>query len=183
SFARGVGHNPNTVTLVRRTNGGSWYAMPLRIKPERGQVSENSVKPPSKEHRDVLHDDVEGSKLANKTGVLLPEARLRALNSRAHSCAANVLAGEASTEDIGNNSVIAQSRGGEFSDVIVDRYLRPMFSEHAPTERIDLAERDGLKSARPLQTQTKTAYTGEKVEHLQPCHSVLCGPRLGVEHR
>ena len=31
--------------------------MPFRIKPERGQVPENSLKPPSKECCDVLHDD------------------------------------------------------------------------------------------------------------------------------
>jgi hypothetical protein len=31
------------VSSVRGANGGSRYAMPLRIKPERGQVSENNV--------------------------------------------------------------------------------------------------------------------------------------------
>lgn len=42
-------------------NGGSWYAMPLRIKPERGQVSKNAVQPSTKQRCDVLHDDVSGS--------------------------------------------------------------------------------------------------------------------------
>jgi hypothetical protein len=58
SFFLGVGNNPHAVPSVRRTNGGSWYAMPFRIIPELGQVSDNSVKPPSKECCDVLHDDV-----------------------------------------------------------------------------------------------------------------------------
>jgi hypothetical protein len=35
---RGVGNNPYSVASVRRTNGGSWYAMPFRIIPDRGQV-------------------------------------------------------------------------------------------------------------------------------------------------
>jgi hypothetical protein len=61
SFATGVGHNPDPISTVRGTNGGSRYAMPLRIKPERGQVSENSLKAPSKQSCDVLHEDVAGS--------------------------------------------------------------------------------------------------------------------------
>jgi hypothetical protein len=44
-----VGNNPDSVASVRRTNGGSWYAMPFRIKPERGQVSENTLNSPSKQ--------------------------------------------------------------------------------------------------------------------------------------
>lgn len=48
-LADGVGHNPNSVASVRGTNGGSWYAMPFRIKPERGQVSENRVNPSTKQ--------------------------------------------------------------------------------------------------------------------------------------
>jgi hypothetical protein len=53
-----VGNDPNPVAPVWGTNGGSWYAVPFRIKPERGQVSENSLKAPSKQSCDVLHDDV-----------------------------------------------------------------------------------------------------------------------------
>jgi hypothetical protein len=49
SFATGVGHNPDPVPVVRCANGRSGNAMPLRIIPERGQVSENGCKPPSKQ--------------------------------------------------------------------------------------------------------------------------------------
>src|SRR5574343_985646 len=56
--AFGVGHDPDSVAAVRGTNGRSRYAMPFRIKPERGQVSENSAKSPSKQSCDVFHDDV-----------------------------------------------------------------------------------------------------------------------------
>jgi hypothetical protein len=67
-----VGNDPNPVAPVWGTNGGSWYAVPFRIKPERGQVSENSLKAPSKQSCDVLHDDVARSYLANNSGVLRP---------------------------------------------------------------------------------------------------------------
>lgn len=77
AVAFGVGHNPNSVPKVSETNVGSRYAVPLCIIPERGQVSKNSVKSPSKEGCDVLHENVFDRspaicKLANKAGVLTP---------------------------------------------------------------------------------------------------------------
>ena len=54
------------------TNGGSRYAVPFRVIPERGQVSENSAHTSNKQVCDVLHDDVAGSNLANNSGVLAP---------------------------------------------------------------------------------------------------------------
>ena len=71
-LASGVGNNPQSVASVRGTNGGSRYAMPLRIVPERGHVSENRCKPSTKQRCDVLHDDEARSKLANQSGVLAP---------------------------------------------------------------------------------------------------------------
>jgi hypothetical protein len=48
-LASGVGNNPDPVSLVRGANGGRWYAIPFRIVPERGQVSENNSKSSAKE--------------------------------------------------------------------------------------------------------------------------------------
>jgi hypothetical protein len=42
--ASGVGNKPEPVAAVRGANGGSRYAVPPRIVPERGQVSENVSK-------------------------------------------------------------------------------------------------------------------------------------------
>src|SRR5262245_19051312 len=72
SPAVGVGHKPEPVSIMRGTNGGSRYAMPLCIKPERGQVSENRAHPSIKQRCDVLHDCVLGSFFANNSGVLRP---------------------------------------------------------------------------------------------------------------
>jgi hypothetical protein len=36
-----------------------------------------------------------------------------------------------------------------------------MLSQHAPAERIDLAERDGLEPARPFQAKVEAADPGE----------------------
>jgi hypothetical protein len=49
SIALGVGNNPDAVASVRSANVGSWYAVPDRIIPERGQVSENPVNSSTKE--------------------------------------------------------------------------------------------------------------------------------------
>ena len=43
--AIGVGHKPEPVSLVRGSNIGRAETTPLRIEPERGQVSEHSSKP------------------------------------------------------------------------------------------------------------------------------------------
>jgi hypothetical protein len=99
-FARGVGHDPDPVPLVRGANGGSWYAIPADIIPDRGQVSENSAKPSpwplrwaSKQCCDVLHNDDAGSNLANKTGDFGPEAGSCVIgDSGLFSCCGNILA-------------------------------------------------------------------------------------------
>lgn len=72
SVALGVGNDPDAISAVRGTNGGSWYAVPFRIKPERGQLSENNVQPSTKQACDVLHDDVSRLYLANNSGVFEP---------------------------------------------------------------------------------------------------------------
>jgi hypothetical protein len=41
SIARGVGHDPDAIPLVKRTNGVRGNALPFRVIPERGQVPEN----------------------------------------------------------------------------------------------------------------------------------------------
>jgi hypothetical protein len=73
SLATGVGSNdPDSVASVRRTNGGSRYAVPLDVIPERGQVSEYLAMPSTKQSCDVLHDDVSRSNVANNAGELTP---------------------------------------------------------------------------------------------------------------
>ena len=101
SFARGVGHNPDAIPAVKCTNGGSRYAVPLRIVPERGQVSENVSRPPSKQSCDVFHDDVAGSYFANEPGIFAPKAGSFACDPNALSGNADVLTGEAAAYDIG----------------------------------------------------------------------------------
>lgn len=57
----GVGENEDSPSPMRGTNGGSGDTIPLRIKPEFGQVPENSVKSSNSEGWHVLHEDVSRS--------------------------------------------------------------------------------------------------------------------------
>jgi hypothetical protein len=149
--------------------------MPFRIIPERGKVSENIAKPPSKECCNVLHDDVSRSNFANKTGILAPEAGTLTGKPRAFSCDADILAGESAADGIHGNSVCCQARRCEGSNVIVARNLRPMLCENGAREWLDLAESDGLE-ARTLQAEGEAADAAEKVQKVHGSTSATVTP-------
>lgn len=52
----GVGNDEHPVPTVWGTNGARRYAIPFRVAPALGQVSENSSHSPSKQRCHVLHD-------------------------------------------------------------------------------------------------------------------------------
>jgi hypothetical protein len=56
--ASGVGHNPDSLSKVGSSNVGSRNNLPLRVIPDFGKVSENTLNSPSKQSCDVLHDCV-----------------------------------------------------------------------------------------------------------------------------
>jgi hypothetical protein len=61
SWLTGVGHNEDAVAEVRGADMGRRYAIPFRIEPERGQVSENGSESERKVAWNVLQDRVSGS--------------------------------------------------------------------------------------------------------------------------
>ena len=77
---------------------------PPRIKPHRGQVSENSAKPPRSEHWGVFHEDESGSYLANHSRHLAPEPGAFAVDACALAGAADVLTGEPARDDVNASS-------------------------------------------------------------------------------
>jgi len=150
SDADGVGHDEHPVTEVRGTKGGRWNARPLCIVPEFGQVPEDllrcSALDSSEESGHVLHEDVAGSKLANKAGVVGPEpagVRLRLLEPGV----TDGLAGESSGDDVDGFEL-----GTVYLlDVPVAGNVGPMLGQHALAVRVvlDLPAGD---HAGPLQT-------------------------------
>lgn len=166
-LASGVGNNPEAVSAVRGANGGSRNAVPLRIEPDLGKVSENTVQPSTKQRCDVLHDRVAGSKFANETGVLRPKSGASAVDASALPCKANVLAREAAADDVDANSIGSKSSCREGSDVVIDGHLGPVLVEDTARERFDLAERDGLEPASALEPEGEPADAREQVEDAQ----------------
>lgn len=103
SFARTVGNNEYPVASMWSADGGSGDAIPLRIIPERGQVTEDSPEPSVPQLRDVLHDDDSWSKVANDASEVRPEARARTGEARSFAGDGDVLAGEPSANDVDGN--------------------------------------------------------------------------------
>src|SRR5262245_2472056 len=128
------------------TNGVSRYAMPFRVIPERGQVSENVAQPSIKQRCGVFHDDKSGSNFANNSGVLFPKSTVNAVQSGAGTDLGNVLAGETAANSVNGNSICPQTVGGELAHVAIASDCRPLFSEDTATVRVGFAKRDGFMS-------------------------------------
>jgi hypothetical protein len=101
----GVGsENPDSFAEVVKAGFGRSVHSPLRIEPERGQVSENDSKPSRSECWAVFHEDVSWSHLANDSGHLAPEAAARAIDADALSRRGDVLTGKPSRNHVNNAS-------------------------------------------------------------------------------
>lgn len=59
--ASGVGHKPDAFAEMGGAEVGRREAIPFRIEPDFGQVSDHVSKAPSKQTWDVLHEDESGS--------------------------------------------------------------------------------------------------------------------------
>jgi hypothetical protein len=141
---------------MRRTNVGSSNALPLRVIPDLGQVSENSLHSPSKQSCDVLHDDVAGSKLANDSRIFRPQSAAFAVDSRPLASVRNILAGESSADDVNGSEVIDSA----FSDIAEPLGVREMAFEHSPAVIVDFDLPDGFDS-RALEAKIKSSDSAE----------------------
>lgn len=77
----GRGNDKNSVAKYSGTSGGRRNTVPRRIEPARGQVTENSSKPKSKQSCDVFHKSHAGSNLAKYSGEFRPKSAAIAVKS------------------------------------------------------------------------------------------------------
>jgi hypothetical protein len=154
----GVGNNPDPVPVMGRANVGRWYAIPLRIVPERGQATEDDVKPAREQGLNIFHDDELGSKLANKSKVFEPEAAPFSVETGAFTGCADVLAREASADDVHGNSICPEATCGEASDVVVAGDARPALAKDGARVGRDFAEGDRPHPG-PLKSEAKCSNT------------------------
>lgn len=180
---RGVGkksRDPNSISDMGGAKVGSLNAVPDCIIPERGQVTEDASEPCAAGSRkqlwNVLHDRDAGSKLANKSGVLSPQAGAFAINSRSAASLGKVLARETARNDIDGNSIGSKSLCGESADVVIARHLRPMFRQHGAGEFLDFAERDGFEAARSFQPEAEPTNSAEQIQQAKLCRTHYATP-------
>jgi hypothetical protein len=88
---------------MRRSNIGSSHNSPLRVIPERGKITKDSVKSSSNEHWAVLHEDVAGSYFANQPRHVLPHTASLTVESVPFSSDADVLAWKAARNNVNNS--------------------------------------------------------------------------------
>jgi hypothetical protein len=101
--ALGVAHNPYSFPAVWRSHIFRAQHSPFRIVPQRGQVAENSTKPPKSEHWGVFHKDLSRSYLANNPGHLPPQSASFAVDPSSLASGADVLAGKPARNHINNS--------------------------------------------------------------------------------
>jgi hypothetical protein len=132
---------------MRGANVGSWYAVPLCVIPDRGQLSENDSQSSRKQRCDVFHDDVTGSKLANKSDVLGVKPASRPCKTSTLAGDRDILAGPSAADDINICDAIgSKSSCCERSDICIDGHIWPVFAQDGSTVGLDFAEGAGSHS-------------------------------------
>ncbi len=161
SRALGRGNKPDPLTDLGQPAIDTEYRTPFRIVPERGKVPENDVEPSPKKRGNVLHDDVAGSKFANKTGVLPPKSRSLAVDARAFAGERDILAGKSAANNVDCFNVCSFER----AHVVENGNIGPVLRQHAARELFDLAKGDRLEAARAFEAQREPANAGKKIQH------------------
>jgi len=152
---------------MRGTNGARWYAIPLRIVPDRGQRSENVSKPSIQQLWTVFQCDVLGSKLANEPEKLPPQTAAFSGKTELRPADRKILTREPSADDINGNSIGSKSVCGEFSHVGVAGDVGPVLCKDTSGELLYFAESYGFETAGALKTERKSADAGKQIEHPQ----------------
>lgn len=164
--ALGVGHKDDPFTELRRSHAESWYDLPLRVIPHRGQVAEYVSDSPVKETCDVLQHDPSGSNVANESGHDGPEPPLVRLNSTV-ATSGDGLAGKSSGHNVGCGTVAPPFDCG--SGVVMDRNLGPVSGQHALAVRVDLHETGSL-DASALKSERHATDACEQLDGVHRSH-------------
>jgi hypothetical protein len=125
---------------VRGANGGSWYAIPFRVIPARGQITEDISKSGTKETWDVFQQCNPRSKNANESPEFGPQPAGVVL-CEPLSGDTNWLAGEPSGEYVHTGGILAN-----VVNVVIAVNLRPVFGENLLAPFVALAKPRGAET-------------------------------------
>jgi hypothetical protein len=170
SRAVSVGSNPDAFALVWRANIGRAQHPPPTVIPERGQITKDSPKSANNECWTVLHSHASGSNLANDSCHFRPQARSSAIDARALSGNADVLAGKPARYHVNNSSPRSAVKG---ANVIPNRERREtavILSGEQYACGVGVAL-DGADSSPSEQVSAEYAATSarEKCQLIQSC--------------
>lgn len=136
-------HDPNPLSDVRCVDGCSRNNNRPPGVAVAFQVSEHLVEPQGDVTSNVLSNDPSGSDFANNSAHCRLEVA-RVIGAGSLACVAERLAWIASGDHVDRSDSVGSKPGSvKVSNVVIDRHLRPVLRQHAPAERVDLAERDG----------------------------------------
>ena len=151
---------------MRGADGLRWDAVPLRIEPALGQLSENGTEPPAslsrKESWNVLQEHVSWSNQANDSHELEEQPGSTGVDSGLLSGVAEILAWESSEHEV-DGSDVRFGKGGlrDGGDVPEVGGGGPMPGEHPTGVGVDLGLCDDLE-ARSLDAEVQAADAREQ---------------------
>jgi len=109
-----VGNNPNPLAQMGRADIGSSQHSPSRIKPQRGQVSEDGAKSANNEHWRVFHEDESGSYFADDSRHFHPESAAFSSDAGPFAGCGYVLARKPARYHVNNASPRSSVKGANF---------------------------------------------------------------------
>jgi hypothetical protein len=134
--------------------------VPFRVIPERRYLPENLIQSARAKDADVFDDGPRWPTLLDEPAVLAPEAGTFPGKPCTWSSKADVLAGEASSDNVNWPNV----EGVEFAHVLEAVDTGPVLSQDSSAIRLDLAEGDGAESPGAFKPEAESADAGKEVE-------------------
>jgi len=134
--------------------------MPLRVIPDLSERPEHRVQSARAKGADVFDDRVLRARFGDDPVHFPPEAASLAPKSGALAGEADVLARKPSTDHIDRSNVSSP----EGSDILKDRNLWPVLSEHCSAVGGDLTEGDGSHPC-SFKPKAESSNTGKEIEN------------------
>ena len=149
-------NNPQPLSLMGSAAGVRAQHSPRRIKPQRGQVTEDDLQPSANKSWGVLHEDVSRLHLANDPRHLSPEPAALAVDTCAFARDGYVLAGKPARNHVNNASPGSPIKGADVIPYGEGREAAVVLARAEDGLRVGVAL-DGADAAPAEQVSTKDA--------------------------
>ena len=174
-----VGHDENALAQVGRAGVGSAHHERPAGVAQCFQPGADPVRAADAQSRAVLSHHPSGSQLGDEALHLVPKAAACAVESAALPGRADILAREATADEVGGvDAVSPQALGGEPAHIVVERETGPMPGEDAAAPGVALAEGDGAHPG-PVQAEAEAADAAEQVKDAHGMRSEACRRSYG----